>query len=185
MVGEVRDTETAQITIRTALTGHLVFSTLHTNDATSAVTRLLDMGIEPFLVSSSVLGIIAQRLVRKLCSACKRPFDPPANVLRRVNARGESLDGVTVYRPQGCESCRYTGFKGRTAIFEYVRITEEFRRLVVERVGANILKQQALRDGMTTLREDGWRKVKLGLTTLDEVLRVTLEDEAEIEDEIV
>jgi type II secretion system protein E len=185
MVGEIRDTETAQITIRTALTGHLVFSTLHTNDATSAVTRLLDMGIEPFLVSSSVLGIIAQRLVRVLCPECKRPFDPPTKALKRVNPTGESLDGITFYRNQGCESCRYTGYRGRTAIFEYTRITDEFRRLVVERVGANILKQQALRDGMTTLRHDGWRKVKQGKTTLDEVLRVTLEEEAEIDEEAV
>jgi type IV pilus assembly protein PilB len=185
MVGEIRDTETAQITIRTALTGHLVFSTLHTNDATGAVTRLLDMGIEPFLVSSSVLGIIAQRLVRVLCPECKRPFDPPESVIRRVNTPKDPLDGMKFYRGQGCESCRYTGFRGRTAIFEFVRITEEFRRLVVERVGANILKQQALRDGMTTLRHDGWRKVKAGLTTLDEVLRVTLEDEFEVDDEVV
>jgi type II secretion system protein E len=185
MVGEVRDTETAQITIRTALTGHLVFSTLHTNDATGAVTRLLDMGIEPFLVSSSVLGIIAQRLVRVLCPSCKRPMEPPESVVRRVNVGKEPTAGITFYRGQGCEACRYTGFRGRTALFEFVRITEDFRRLVVERVGANVLKQQALRDGMTTLRRDGWRKVKAGQTTLDEILRVTLEDEYELADELV
>ena len=185
MVGEVRDTETAQITIRTALTGHLVLSTLHTNDATGAVTRLLDMGIEPFLVSSSVLGIIAQRLVRVLCPSCKRPMEPPESVVRRVNVGNEPTAGITFYRGQGCEACRYTGFRGRTALFEFVRITEDFRRLVVERVGANVLKQQALRDGMTTLRQDGWRKVKAGQTTLDEILRVTLEDEYELADELV
>ncbi len=182
MVGEIRDTETAQITIRTALTGHLVFSTLHTNDAPSAVTRLLDMGIEPFLVSSSVLGILAQRLVRVLCPSCKRPFDPPETVLRRVNVAKESLDGLVFYRGQGCEACRYTGFRGRTAIFEFVKITEEIRRLIVDRVGANILRHRAMKDGMTTLRHDGWRRVKQGVTTLDEVLRVTLEDEFEMEE---
>ncbi|MBN1477008.1 Flp pilus assembly complex ATPase component TadA, partial [Candidatus Sumerlaeota bacterium] len=185
MVGEIRDTETAQITIRTALTGHLVFSTLHTNDATSAVTRLLDMEIEPFLVSSSVIGIIAQRLVRVLCPECKRPFDPPPSALKRVNVAREPIDGVEFYRAQGCETCRYTGFRGRTAIFEFTQITEDFRRLVVERVGANVLKQQALRDGMTTLRHDGWRKVRRGITTLDEVLRVTLEDEHAIDEEVI
>lgn len=183
MVGEIRDSETAQITIRTALTGHLVFSTLHTNDANSAVTRLLDMGIEPFLVASSTLGIIAQRLVRVLCKNCKRPFDPPPNALKRVNVVDDPTDGITFYRQQGCEACRYTGFRGRTAIFEFVKITEEFRRLIVERVGSNILRRQALKDGMTTLRHDGWRKVKAGVTTLDEVLRVTLEDEHDIEAE--
>jgi type II secretion system protein E len=185
MVGEIRDTETAQITIRTALTGHLVFSTLHTNDATSAITRLLDMEIEPFLVSSSVIGIIAQRLVRVLCPECKRPFDPPPSALQRVNVARDSIEGIEFYRAQGCETCRYTGFRGRTAIFEFTQITEDFRRLVVERVGANVLKQQALRDGMTTLRHDGWRKVRSGITTLDEVLRVTLEDEHVVEDEVV
>jgi type II secretion system protein E len=182
MVGEIRDQETAQITIRTALTGHLVFSTLHTNDATGAMTRLLDMGIEPFLVASSVLGINAQRLVRVLCPHCKREDSPPPTAIRRVNQTNESVEGIPFYRSQGCEACRYTGFRGRSAIFEFVRITEEFRRLAVERASANILRQQAMRDGMVSLRQDGWRKVKSGLTTLDEVLRVTLEDEFDMEE---
>ncbi len=181
MVGETRDTETAQITIRTALTGHLVFSTLHTNDACSAVTRLLDMGIEPYLISSSIEGLIAQRLVRLLCPHCKQAYTPDPYILKRVNVTGDDPASVTVYRPRGCEKCRYTGFFGRTAVYEIVQITEDFRRLVVDRVPANILKKSALKDGMKPLRHDGWDKIKSGVTTIEEVLRVTLEDEILVE----
>ena len=177
MVGETRDTETAQITIRTALTGHLVFSTLHTNDACSAVTRLLDMGIEPFLISSSVEGLLAQRLVRILCPDCRQPFKPDAAFLDRVNVTGEDTSKLTIYRSRGCDRCRHTGFRGRTAVYEIVQITEEFRRLIVERAPANELKRQAMQNGMLPLRHDGWQKIKDGVTTIDEVLRVTLEDE--------
>jgi type II secretion system protein E len=182
MVGETRDTETAQITIRTALTGHLVFSTLHTNDACSAVTRLLDMGIEPFLISSSVEGLLAQRLVRILCVDCKQLYDPEPLHVDRVNVTKDKLDGMKFYKPRGCEKCRYTGFKGRTAVYEIAQITEEFRRMIVERAPANILKKQALKDGMRPLRHDGWAKIKAGVTTIDEVLRVTLEDEIMVGD---
>ena len=177
MVGETRDTETAQITIRTALTGHLVFSTIHTNDACSGVTRLLDMGIEPFLISSSLEGLLAQRLVRILCPECKQPYEPERELVDRVNVTGEDVESLTLYESKGCEKCRYSGFKGRTAIYEIVQITEAFRRLAVEREPANVLKRQAIQDGMRPLRHSGWDKIKAGITTIDEVLRVTFEDE--------
>ncbi len=180
MVGETRDTETAQITIRTALTGHLVFSTLHTNDACSAITRLLDMGIEPFLISSSVEGLLAQRLVRKLCEHCKQAYIPEPDQLKRVNVTHDDPKSLSLYRNRGCEKCRYTGFSGRTAVYELVEITEDFRRLIVERRPANELKQVAVRTGMRPLRHDGWSKCKAGITTIEEVLRVTMEDEMEI-----
>lgn len=177
MVGEIRDQETAQITIRTALTGHLVFSTLHTNDACSAVTRLLDMEIEPFLIASSVLGILAQRLVRVLCPECKTPYTPPKEALDQVNLLREDVSGLTLYRPVGCEKCRYTGFRGRTAIYEMVRMNDELRDLIMQRASANVIRKAAIKHGMRPLRLDGWNKVKQGITTIDEVLRVTLEDE--------
>ena len=184
MVGETRDQETAQITIQTALTGHLVFSTLHTNDACSAVTRLLDMGIEPFLISSSVIGLLAQRLVRKLCPHCKQEYTPDPVQLRRVNVTGDDPSKLKLYRQRGCEKCRYTGFSGRMAIYELAQITEEFRQLIVDRVSANELKATAMRSGMRPLRQDGWIKCKQGHTTIDEVLRVTLEDEIMSAEEI-
>ncbi len=183
MVGETRDTETAEITIRTALTGHLVFSTLHTNDACGAVTRLLDMGIEPFLVSSSLEGIVAQRLVRVLCPDCKTVYEPPEDQLRMVNVTNDDVSKLKLYRQRGCELCRYTGFRGRTAIYEIVRISETLRRMIVERRPANELKVEAVNNGMRPLRHDGWGKVKAGITTIDEVLRVTLEDEVILEGE--
>ncbi|MCX7717103.1 MAG: GspE/PulE family protein [Candidatus Sumerlaeaceae bacterium] len=177
MVGETRDPETAQAAIRAALTGHLVFSTLHTNDAAGAVSRLLDMGIEPFLVASSVEGLLAQRLVRVLCPKCKQPFHPDANLLRRLSGSRLDTEGAVFMRPVGCDSCRYTGFRGRTAIYEIIRMSEEIKRLVVDRQPANVIKKQALAEGMRPIREDGWLKVRAGLTTMDEVLRVTMEDE--------
>lgn len=183
MVGETRDQETAEITIRTALTGHLVFSTLHTNDAVSAVTRLLDMGIEPFLISSSVEGLLAQRLVRRLCPDCKKPYKPESNLLRQVNVTGDDPASIELYRANGCEKCRYTGYAGRTAIYEVVQITEDFRRAVVDRVPANELKKIAIENGMRPLRHDGWLKCKAGMTTIEEVLRVTMVDEILTDDE--
>lgn len=181
MVGETRDPETAKITIQTALTGHLVFSTLHTNDACGAVTRLEDMGIEPFLIASSVEGILAQRLVRVLCTQCKAPAKPDPALVAQINVRNESTEGITFYRPSGCESCRYTGFRGRTALLEMVRINEPLRRAIVDGSSANQIKQVAMRHGMRPIRWDGWDKVKQGVTTLDEVLRVTMEDEFEVD----
>lgn len=177
LVGEIRDSETAEIAIQMALTGHLVFSTLHTNDACGAVTRLLDMEIEPFLISSSLEGLIAQRLVRRLCSECREKFDPTDELLNRVNLKKESRDTFEVYRPRGCEACRYTGYKGRTAIYEIVRVTEPFRRLIVDNASASDLKQLAQRQGMELMRTDGWKKIKMGTTSIEEVLRVTMEDD--------
>jgi len=177
MVGEIRDQETAEITIRTALTGHLVFSTIHTNDACGAVTRLLDMGIEPFLVSSSVEGLIAQRLVRVLCPECKAPYTPRTELIERLNTRREDISDATFFRPVGCEKCRYTGYHGRTAVYELVKLNETFRRLIIKREPANVLRMEAMKDGMKPIRLDGWHKVKHGITTTDEVMRVTMEDE--------
>lgn len=177
MVGETRDAETAQTAIQAALTGHLVFSTLHTNDAAGAVTRLMDMGIEPFLIASSVEGLIAQRLVRVLCPHCKQQYEPTPEVLRRLMLNKLDVTGAIFMRPVGCEKCRYTGFRGRTAIYEIVRMSEELRAMIVDRQPANILKKQAISTGMRTIREDGWLKARAGVTTIDEVLRVTMEDE--------
>ena len=183
MVGETRDVETAQIAIQASLTGHLVFSTLHTNDAVSAVTRLLDMGIEPFLISSSLEGLIAQRLVRRLCPHCKQAYKAEPKLLKQVNVTGDDPAGLQLFRNRGCEKCRYTGYLGRTAIYEVAKINEEFRRLIVERVPANVLKQAAMRHGLRPLRHDGWMKCKAGITTIEEVLRVTMEDELMTSDE--
>jgi len=182
MVGEVRDTETAEITIRTALTGHLVFSTLHTNDACGAVTRLLDMGIEPFLVASSCIGFIAQRLVRLLCPGCKVATIIPDEILQHLHIQPQELDGVTVYREVGCEKCRYTGFHGRTAIYEIVQVNESLKRLIVDRAPANVLRHDAIKHDMRPIREDGWLKIKRGITTLNEVLRVTMEEEFDVKE---
>ena len=179
MVGEIRDQETAQITIRTALTGHLVFSTLHTNDAPSAVTRLLDMGIEPFLVASSVESMIAQRLIRKICPKCRTEYAPLEDVIKRINVTNEPINNMKFYKGHGCEECRYTGYKGRTAIFEVVLMTEPLKRLVVERASSNRIKEEAIKEGMRNLRFDGWKKVKAGITTIDEVLRMTQEQDIE------
>jgi type II secretory ATPase GspE/PulE/Tfp pilus assembly ATPase PilB-like protein len=176
MVGEVRDLETAEIAIRAALTGHLVFSTLHTNDAAGAVTRLLDMGIEPFLVSSSVEALIAQRLVRTICGACKEEYRPDREFLDNVGFPVNDRKGQ-FYRGRGCEECRFTGYKGRTGIYEILVMNEKLRPLIIERTSSTTLKQAACANGMRTLRDDGWAKVKLGMTTVEEVARVTQEDE--------
>ena len=178
MVGEVRDKETAEIAIRAALTGHLVFSTLHTNDAAGAVTRLIDMGIEPFLVASSVEALIAQRLVRRLCNNCKKPWKVDDAFLQSAGFPIERLKDGTIYEAGSCEECRGTGFRGRTGIYEILAISEYIRPLVVSRASTNDIKMTALRHGMRTLRVDGWTKVLNGITTLEEVLRVSEEDEA-------
>ncbi len=177
MVGEIRDRETAEIAIRAALTGHLVFSTLHTNDAAGAVTRLVDMGIEPFLVASSIEGLIAQRLVRRLCNKCKQPIKADAQFLSTIGFPLERLVEGTIYEAVGCEECRKTGFHGRTGIYEIIVISDEIRQQVVARASANDIKQTALKHGMWTLRHDGWTKVLKGITTIEEVLRVTEDNE--------
>ena len=177
MVGEVRDRETAEIAIRAALTGHLVFSTLHTNDAAGAVTRLVDMGIEPFLVASSVEGLIAQRLVRQLCKTCRRPKELDHDFLQSVGFPMERLSDGAIYEAVGCETCRNTGFTGRTGIYEIIPITDRIRPLIVARAGATEVRNMALKHGMRPLRHDGWTKVLRGVTTVEEVLRVSEDNE--------
>jgi len=177
MIGEMRDLETAEIAIRAALTGHLVFSTLHTNDAAGAVTRMVDMGIEPFLVSSSVEAIIAQRLVRTICKSCREEYRADAATLKGFGFT-TSEASLKLYRGRGCEECRFTGYKGRTGIYEVLLMTEKLRPLVLARTSSTTIKQAACADGMQTLRDDGWAKVQAGITTVEEVARVTQEDEA-------
>jgi general secretion pathway protein E len=172
MIGEVRDLETAEIAIQSALTGHLVFSTLHTNDAPSAVTRLLDLGVEPFLLSSTVRGILAQRLVRVICPSCREP-DPDAHP-DQFKALGASRRAV-LYRGRGCEKCTHTGFFGRTGIFELLVISEKVRRLIMKETDSGQLRDAARTEGMKTLIEDGAAKVLAGITTFSEVFRVTQE----------
>ena len=178
MVGEIRDQETADIAIRAALTGHLVFSTLHTNDAAGAITRLVDMGIEPFLVASSVEALVAQRLVRRLCPKCKRPWTVDLPALERLGFPISKLLTGTICEPVGCEECRGTGYSGRTGIYEILVITDAIRQMIVDRASAADIKAHALEHGMHTLRMDGWRKVLNGTTTLEEVVRVSAEDES-------
>jgi type II secretory ATPase GspE/PulE/Tfp pilus assembly ATPase PilB-like protein len=177
MVGEVRDYETAEIAIRSALTGHLVFSTLHTNDAAGAVTRLLDMGIEPFLVSSSLECLIAQRLVRLICPKCKIPVAAKKEILDQIKDTNIDLKVAQLYEGKGCEACRFTGFRGRTAIYEILTITEGIRELILNRASSQQIKQKAISEGMRTLRQDGLQKALKGLTTLTEIVRVTQQEE--------
>jgi len=173
MVGEIRDKETADVAIQASLTGHLVFSTLHTNDAPSALTRLLDMGVEPFLVSSSVIGILAQRLVRKICPKCKEPYTPTDEILNSLKLPGKT----ELYRGRGhnCSQCRGTGFQGRIGIFELLVINEEIKNMIIAKASANEIRKFAIAGKMRTLYEDGVEKMKKGLTTAEEVLRVTEE----------
>ena len=179
MVGEIRDGETAEIAIQASLTGHLVFSTLHTNDAASAVTRLIDMGVEPFLASSSLVGIMAQRLVRRLCEACKEPVVPTEGELSQLGYDRDRFLRETpghVYRAVGCQECLDSGYRSRTGIFELLVVDEELRQHIMQNVDSNTLKKYAAAKGMTTLRDDGARKVMLGETTIEEVFRVTQDE---------
>lgn len=177
MVGEVRDYETAEITIRVALTGHLVFSTLHTNDAAGGVTRLVDMGVEPFLVSSAVECFIAQRLVRVICNKCKHEVKPDKEMMKELGVTDREISGIKIYEGKGCEACKFTGYKGRTAIYEFLVITEPIRELILKRVSSDQIKKKAVQLGMMTLRQDGWEKIIMGITTPSEVLRVTQQEE--------
>ena len=178
MVGEIRDDETGEIAINAALTGHLVLSTLHTNDSVGAVNRLVDMGIEPFLVASSVEALTAQRLIRRLCPRCKRPWKVDKPFLQSIGFPLETLKDGTICEPVGCEACHGTGYSGRTGIYEILTVTDEIRQMVVERKTSGEIKEYAVAHGMHTLRMDGWRKVLAGITTLEEVLRVTSENES-------
>lgn len=179
MVGEVRDYETAEITIRVALTGHLVFSTIHTNDAAGGVTRLIDMGVEPFLVASAVECFVAQRLVRVICDNCRKEFKPDKEILKELGVSRMDLSKIKLHEGKGCESCRFTGYKGRTAIYEILVMSEPIRELVLKRSSSDQIKKKALGLGMRTLRQDGWEKIKAGITTPGEVMRVTQEESLE------
>lgn len=174
LVGEIRDTETAKIAVEAALTGHLIFSTLHTNDASGAIVRLTEMGIEPFLISSSVIGIIAQRLVRTICPECRETYKPTPEILQKLNLSnsGNDISKISFSRGRGCKSCGNTGYRGRKGIFEAMRVSQKIRRLVLERDSSDIIKQTAISEGMHTMQEDGIKKVLNGTSTPEEVLRV-------------
>jgi type II secretion system protein E len=176
LIGEMRDLETAEAAIQSSLTGHLVFSTLHTNDAPSAFTRLIDMGIEPFLVSSTVEGVMAQRLVRTICKDCKIEFTPEHHEVPEDFPKPENGEPLRLWKGAGCRVCRNSGFRGRTGIYELMVTGDSIRDMCIERVNASAIRNQALKEGMITLRRDGWRKVLLGQTTIDEVARVTAGD---------
>ena len=175
LVGEIRDKETAEIAVQAALTGHLVFSTLHTNDAPSSLTRLVDMGIEPFLISSSILGLLAQRLVRTICANCKEQYEPTPKALAELGIK-EGKEKIKLWRGKGCNVCKNTGYKGRIGIFELMIMSEKVKELVLTKTSSSVIKKAAQEAGMKTLLEDGIRKVLDGVTTIDEVLRVTMLD---------
>jgi type IV pilus assembly protein PilB len=173
MVGETRDLETAQIAIQASLTGHLVFTTLHTNDAPGAVTRLIDMGVEPFLISASLEGVLGQRLVRKICTACKTPYEPSEAILRQIGLSVHDLGEKNFFYGTGCGECNRTGYKGRKGIYELLDITEPIRELISQRAPSVVIRQKAIELGMTTLRSDGLRNIFEGETTIEEVLKYT------------
>ncbi|HSH93810.1 MAG TPA: ATPase, T2SS/T4P/T4SS family, partial [Roseimicrobium sp.] len=173
MVGEMRDIETAQIAIQASLTGHFVLSTLHTNDAPGAVTRLIDMGVEPFLISSTLMGVLAQRLVRTICKKCRAPFEPTENQLSQLNLSPYDIGDKVFYYGRGCQNCNDTGYKGRKGIFELLTISEAVRNLINERAPAIVVRQKAVEMGMATLRDDGLRGIFDGETTIEEILKYT------------
>lgn len=173
LVGEIRDKETAEIAVQAALTGHLVFSTLHTNDAPSALTRLIDMGVKPFLVAASIQAVMAQRLLRHLCPKCKKPYEPEESELRAIGLTRDRIAGKTIYQPEGCPACDMTGFRGRKGVFELMEMDAGLRDVVFRGGSARQLRERARASGrMTTLLEDGVRKVQAGITTIHEVLRI-------------
>ncbi len=173
MVGEMRDLETAQIAIQASLTGHLVLSTLHTNDSSGAVTRLVDMGVEPFLVSATLEGVLAQRLLRTVCKSCRSPYEPSLSILNQLNLTPEDLGGKQFYTGSGCSACGNSGYKGRKGLYELLDVTDPIRELITGRAPSIVLKQKAIELGMVTLREDGLRSIYDGSTTIEEVLKYT------------
>lgn len=177
LIGEIRDVETAQIATQAALTGHLVLSTIHTNSAPATLTRLIDMGVEPFLIASSLVSVMSQRLVRKLCDKCKQPYSPSKELLAKIGLTPEKAVGIIFYKAVGCDECLDTGFKGRLAIFEIMEITHKIARLIMEKVDASVIEQEAIKEGMVSLGLDGLRLIKQGITTIDEVLSVAYIDE--------
>ncbi|HDH98330.1 MAG TPA: type II secretion system protein GspE [Deltaproteobacteria bacterium] len=175
LVGEIRDLETAEIAVQSALTGHLLFSTLHTNDSVGAIARLLDMGVENFLLNSTLLGVLSQRLVRVICPHCKRAVQPDKRQLASMQLSPDECKDIVFYEGKGCEMCRGTGYSGRIGIFEYLPVDDEIRDLIGKKSASERIRQAAKKKGLTTLRDNGWEKVKQGITTIPEVLRVTLE----------
>ncbi|MGA8241579.1 MAG: type II secretion system ATPase GspE [Desulfobacterales bacterium] len=174
LIGEIRDKETADIAVQSALTGHLVFSTLHTNDSASAITRLVDIGVEPFLISSSLIAVIAQRLLRTLCSDCKEAYKPDDLAFKSIGMDPERFSDRRIYRARGCENCFHTGYKGRNAIFEIMVLNEELRSLILKSYDSNVIKKRPLEMNMLSLRQDGIQKLLNGVTTIEEVFRVTM-----------
>jgi type IV pilus assembly protein PilB len=173
MVGEIRDLETAQIAIQASLTGHLVLSTLHTNDAPGAVTRLVDMGVEPFLIASSLEAVLAQRLVRRICKQCRTPYEPPAALLQQLGIDPVDIGNREFFYGRGCEHCSDSGYRGRMGVYEWLRLSESIRDLVVERASTMVIKQKALEQGMRTLRDDGLRSIFDGATSIEDVIKYT------------
>ena len=173
MIGEMRDLETAQIGIQASLTGHLVLSTLHTNDSAGAVTRLVDMGVEPFLISSTLLAVMAQRLVRKVCVKCRTPFEPSENQLSQLNLSPHDLGDKMFYYGRGCSVCNDTGYRGRKGIYELLVVTDPVRNLINERAPTVVVRQKAIELGMVTLRDDGLRNIYAGETSVEEILKYT------------
>jgi type IV pilus assembly protein PilB len=173
MVGETRDLETAQIAIQASLTGHLVFTTLHTNDAPGAVTRLIDMGVEPFLVSSTLEAVLGQRLLRSICPKCRTAYQPNEALLAELGTARRDIGDKQFYYGKGCDACNNTGYKGRKGIYELLQITDPLRELINERAPTVTLKQKAIELGMVTLRQDGLRSIFAGNTTIEEVLKYT------------
>jgi type IV pilus assembly protein PilB len=175
LVGEIRDTETAKIAMQAAQTGHLVLSTLHTDDAPSTVTRLTDLGVEPFVTGSALIGVVAQRLVRRLCMGCRRQYTPEADILRSLSISDTDAGSVPFYKAVGCDLCNHTGYHGRVGIYEVLKVTDKLRRLIAQRVTEDVLREAAIAGGMLSLGEDGLAKVKSGVTTAEELLRVVTE----------
>jgi type IV pilus assembly protein PilB len=174
LVGEIRDFETAEIAIKAALTGHLVLSTLHTNDAPSTISRLMNMGIEPFLVATSVNLIQAQRLIRRICKDCKREHSTPPEALMEVGFTAEDAKSLRSFKGKGCSTCNNTGYKGRIGLYEVMEVNDEIRELILIGASSLELRKKAIEDGMITLRESGLQKIRAGLTTLEEVVRETV-----------
>ncbi|HJU41298.1 MAG TPA: ATPase, T2SS/T4P/T4SS family, partial [Vicinamibacterales bacterium] len=175
LLGEIRDHETAKIAMQAAQTGHLVLSTLHTDDAPSAVTRLTDIGVEPFVIASATLGIVAQRLVRRLCGNCRRQYTPTTETLRSLNMTEADAANISFYRPVGCDACHQTGYRGRIGIYEVMRISDRLRRMIAQRASEDAVREVAMSTGMLTLGDDALAKVKAGVTTAEELLRVVTE----------
>jgi type IV pilus assembly protein PilB len=177
MIGEIRDTETAQIAFRASITGHLVLSTVHTNDAPAAVTRLVDLGLQPFMVASSLLTAISMRLIRLLCPKCKDAYVPTGDELRLLGISNRDARELVLYRPQGCEHCNETGYHGRTGVFEVLEMTEDVRRLVAGHATESLIRRAAMEEGMVSIGQDGLAKVLAGETSLEEVQRVVFYEE--------